>query len=709
MYLNSIRLKNFNNFSEREFQFSKINLITGSNGAGKTSLLEAIIGSFIDYWEYKLETYIKRGQKKFEIESDFYFFNEKFNYLIEYEKGTKRRLIYNGDAIHPYVGSDCITKLRDYINPDIALFSNISTQGNSIQILKEKPTARLEKFKQLFNIKKVDESVDRIQNDIELLRVEIKEKESFVNNLKSQKFNYQDVPEKIDLSSLEIQIKNLEVQKLEYEKKVKEYEVYKKQLQEYKDYIDIKSRSENSIQLLNAQLQDLSKKLPLINLEDLTIKIEEIKNEKNKLEQQKKQYDINTEKETKYKKELEKYEKEISDLKFKRLQPLSFTEEHYSECFKSLQSVKEEFVLKNNKYKAIQNGKCPECGAEYDTSEIKEYEKLIISLEKDLNYYKQLIDNYDNEKKDYEKGNQENQFLKQRKELLSKLVENINQPLKEIAEFNSIFNYENSIELIKNDEKNLIEYNSQLKQIQEIQKLKVDVEKEVIKFQTTLSNLIEKENPIEIIDPGEFNYFELGELQKRLNIAQEREKEIERIVQFNEGVKQQEKQNIKDIVENEDILSKKRYRLTLLESARKVLGKNFVAYLIDQGTNFVKDRMNDLFQRSYDKNYVVSLQKDNSGADFYYTDNTNILSPIGKASGYEKQLLSITFRFALASLHKLGLFILDEIDSDSDEENSLKLYKTILNQKFGQIFCVTHKEPTKEYLMNLNECQLIEL
>lgn len=42
MYLNRLRLKNFRNLSPVELRFSKLNIFLGDNGAGKTSILEAI-------------------------------------------------------------------------------------------------------------------------------------------------------------------------------------------------------------------------------------------------------------------------------------------------------------------------------------------------------------------------------------------------------------------------------------------------------------------------------------------------------------------------------------------------------------------------------------------------------------------------------------------------------------------------------------------
>lgn len=42
MFLKKIKLTNFRNFKEKNFDFSKLNIIVGSNGKGKTNILEAI-------------------------------------------------------------------------------------------------------------------------------------------------------------------------------------------------------------------------------------------------------------------------------------------------------------------------------------------------------------------------------------------------------------------------------------------------------------------------------------------------------------------------------------------------------------------------------------------------------------------------------------------------------------------------------------------
>ena len=68
------------------------------------------------------------------------------------------------------------------------------------------------------------------------------------------------------------------------------------------------------------------------------------------------------------------------------------------------------------------------------------------------------------------------------------------------------------------------------------------------------------------------------------------------------------------------------------------------------------------------------------------------------------------FRVALASITKVGFIILDEIDSDSSEYNSINLYSNLLDSNlFNQVICITHKEETKSVLMNNYNAKLIEM
>ena len=82
MYLNKLRLKNFRNLSPIELKFSKINIFLGDNGAGKTSILEAI--------------YFLGTLKSFRLNKESCLINFKADFLLcsgEVEKGGLKKEI----------------------------------------------------------------------------------------------------------------------------------------------------------------------------------------------------------------------------------------------------------------------------------------------------------------------------------------------------------------------------------------------------------------------------------------------------------------------------------------------------------------------------------------------------------------------------------------------------------------------------------------
>ena len=68
MRIDKIEIENFKNFSEVTVSFEKgVNLFVGSNGSGKTSILEAIniaVGAFFGSQEQKLQRMIEFDEIK---------------------------------------------------------------------------------------------------------------------------------------------------------------------------------------------------------------------------------------------------------------------------------------------------------------------------------------------------------------------------------------------------------------------------------------------------------------------------------------------------------------------------------------------------------------------------------------------------------------------------------------------------------------------
>ena len=145
LFLNTLNIENFKNIKKADFNFSKINLIEGDTGEGKTAIVQAIALLFCNYISGKMEDYINWDNDNFKLNSNFYYpIPEKsFNYLIEVsrKKGTDRTL--SGNIITELYGSD-LKKSDTYkyiadniVDPHLTIYSSISEQNKTSIILTE--------------------------------------------------------------------------------------------------------------------------------------------------------------------------------------------------------------------------------------------------------------------------------------------------------------------------------------------------------------------------------------------------------------------------------------------------------------------------------------------------------------------------------------------------------------------------------------------
>ncbi|MBK9768006.1 MAG: AAA family ATPase [Chloracidobacterium sp.] len=64
MHISRLELENIKSHASSTFEFAKgTTAITGENGAGKTTIIEAIAWALFDLLEYKKEDFVRRGEK----------------------------------------------------------------------------------------------------------------------------------------------------------------------------------------------------------------------------------------------------------------------------------------------------------------------------------------------------------------------------------------------------------------------------------------------------------------------------------------------------------------------------------------------------------------------------------------------------------------------------------------------------------------------
>jgi DNA repair exonuclease SbcCD ATPase subunit len=619
MIIKSLFIKNFKNIKELNLDFSNLNLIFGEPGSGKTAIIEAICFLLTDYLKEKISDYVRWNAKKFELHLIADFYGTAIDYYIEGEKGTKRTLEINGEIFN---NNDAVLKMRELINPDIALYSNISMQGKGTQLLFEKPTARLEKLKTIFGIDSIVKSVEKMKEDISNNKNDIQIMEAELEILKNKKFQYL---EEILLEDLNLKL------------------------------IDLPEYNENEHEKLKGSIVGIDRLIAEFN--NTIINYQKEKNNKDKLLQ-----------------EIELLENSKGNYPIKRLVEMDTTELDVLTCNINESKIKKAELEKQ--YTLCISGKCPTCGQDYkaDSHQIKsELDKCIESIDQ----YTILYIDLKNKITEYEKNKKTNEMNKLQ---IANIEENI-------------INKKEKIKDIENDLGNLLPTESR---IIELQNEKIKLNTDLIKME----ELKKQYNNIKIQN---------NEIEKKILLQEQKKKEQQRVKEFNQKIKEEEKKNGSDIINKENDIQKLKSENSLLETCKKILDKDFSSYLIDTDTEFIKLKMNEIFARSYGR-YNITLNKDNKGIDFYYSENNGPVAPVGMASGFEEQNLATSFRIALSSLQNLSVFLFDEIDSFASENDSLTLFNVILSElSTFQLFIISHKEQTKEYLTNLQNCNVFEM
>lgn len=89
MHISRLELENIKSHSLSTFDFAKgTTAITGENGAGKTTIIEAIAWALFDFIDYKKEEFVRRGAKKGSVRVTFESGLDEREYIVHRDTGT---------------------------------------------------------------------------------------------------------------------------------------------------------------------------------------------------------------------------------------------------------------------------------------------------------------------------------------------------------------------------------------------------------------------------------------------------------------------------------------------------------------------------------------------------------------------------------------------------------------------------------------------
>lgn len=716
-----LKLKNFKSIKEREFDFSKnkINIIVGKNGSGKSSVVDAITYLLTDHLYESISEYVNwdEGIETSELQIKFVHLGLTYDYKVVLKaKGSTERLLKISNTSEEYKNSDAVKKIKELYNPKLVLYSSISTQHESTSLLFENPSERLKKLKQILGLERIEEISNSLKDDIETEKLRCLALDSEISVLKQRKFSYLTVPDLEDISTLQ----------KKYELLLNEYKVYEDSEKKYKESLELLKDYEIKIEsreLLLSEIEDLEKKLSLISLLPIQFIDHEAERENSlelkKLEKQETEFDLLNKAYSQYSKDSETYKSKIKDLEtkisqiqVKRLGKCDITDKTIQDLQTDLSTLNSVRLTLENSLELCKEGKCSKCGSVYNEdpshveSELKKNRELIEIKTSDLKSSMEKLSKFREEKGQNDLNIASKKTLEENKADFEKLLSELKIVEKPTEDFKP------KLEECRYKDTQFREKRQKNSEIEEKNKI---AEKERLSFEATIDSkkkqLSKYDNlvkPTQIEKPIFEKMDEFTEIDRTLAIYEEKKKQREQAISFNQSIEKEEKDNeaLINLKVNEYNESSSRQRV--LTESRKILDKDFSSYVIDMGSSFIKNKMNEFFTKSYGR-YQVDFKKDNKSVHFFYTPDSKVYKSVGVASGFERQALSLSFRVSLNSIQNLGFYLLDEIESSAEDENSLNLFENLLNEEFEQIICVTHKEPTKEYLINQKEAEVFEM
>jgi exonuclease SbcC len=721
MFIKQFEVQNFKNIQKAQFEFEKINVIYGENGSGKSSVLEAISYVITNKLGARLEDYISRGKDFFQIRSNIDHKGINYKYSIKNQKNTEKTLaVKDTDGeITNYKNTSATKHLAEVIDPILAYYSSISLQGKSTSILFDSSTDRKIKLEAILGIDKFREVSAAMKEDADALDSQGKKIKSEISILENLVFNLLPVPGiSTDINSLKKEFKVLETEIKIYKLEIDKYIAYTIQKTTYEKYVNTFNSIQEKIEQHEIAItKEVLLPEPLSNKQEIDTLLKEIQFLENKIQLS----DIEQQVYNDYVLSLTdlqlKLEAKEIDLKKYILKLISDKEVLYDQqdiLNKELSNLRLEVALLENNLELIKVGKCPKCK--------KEYSGDLEGVTKDILFKKQQIETIKNQVNELElkineiiKSEQENTTNKKLREVIEQEIEFLNNNLQSLTDNPKKEPIPNQINLENLDLKQT-QYGKLKLQEDSLEELKkrnqktqqsIDMLTNTITiYQTQLKELQTVQNPIEIEKPKEDSLTKearFKELEKEINIYDELIKQRNTVIEHNNKIEQDKKDNQTKIKELYKDFDKIQFQHKILVESRNCVNSEMSPYLIEFGVEEIINIMNELFLKIYYKQYNIQFKQDKTSIDFFYQDYVvpDCVSPIDVAGGFEQQAISLAFRIALTILSGTRILVLDEADSDSSNEHSIRLFNTILDLDcFDQIFIVTHKKSTQEFLEN---------
>ena len=179
MHVTRVELDNIKSYVHSEFTFERgTTAITGENGAGKTTILEAIAWALFDHLEYSKDDFLRRGAKKGSVRVTFESDLDERQYTVYrdtgqgyyvYDHGLSIRIAEKkkdvSDFLRLHLGIEPGTDLKALFRSAIGV-----PQGSFTAEFLLAPNARKASFDRLLKVEEYREGAERLRDTVGLIR-----------------------------------------------------------------------------------------------------------------------------------------------------------------------------------------------------------------------------------------------------------------------------------------------------------------------------------------------------------------------------------------------------------------------------------------------------------------------------------------------------------------------------------------------------------
>jgi DNA repair exonuclease SbcCD ATPase subunit len=705
MFIKNVYMKNFGNVQEQRLDFTEgLTLFSGNNGEGKSTILRCLTLLLFNQTTGKLSDYIRWGTDGFEISTELTHKGQDLKISFSYSEKSSNREVSVLNTSDKYQNSAALVYLDELFDSKRALSSIVSFE-NEIDLITTSPSERREYLKRIYDLNFKNE-LNQIISEKNSSEKEVQKLSGEISALESMTFERL-MPDRLpfskevydqklsNLESVQSLISSLKRQKEDEEsnkKKVEtlEYDIYKldKKIETQKENI---SNSEK-------QIIDTKKKDSEIVLDIPAI--EEVFNEEKE--------NLLSDKEV-LKSKIDSLKSKLSNLEEPSLDleslDVSGTREEVYNFQYQINDLEKQI-------KTFESGKCPTCGHEVDKSFLDNSTKRLENLrdlwtnkKKELEEKEELRSSYQESLKDYEKRKRE--LESQIKDSISTLasiekdclhIEEKKQSKINLEKAN--FEHLKSVnqQKIKEEENKIVSYNEVMNSsIEDRDRLSEDLQslQEKLSSLSNITTQLEEQNSLEVSLRTDIKMYDgvvsSNEEKKKLNEIQSK-KEDERD---------------ESLVEKKKELLHSQEDVSLAEFSYKILSKEFPSFVISRMISSLTFYVNEFLSKVY-PNYNIEIVESKNSLRVLYGPNR---SDVKLASGFEQQIFSFAWKYALGKIQNYGILILDEVDSAASDENSEKFYSTLakMDNCFKQIFVVTHKQEIKDLLANDYDASIYEV